>query len=63
MYYLDTFNRGVVWFSVKSVGGLGLAPYLRAYLQGKTDEEIWEIVQDVEPNYDYYDFSKLPSQQ
>jgi len=63
IYYLDTFSHGIVWFSVKSVAGWGLAPYLRLYVTGKSDEEIWEIVNNIARFYDYYDFSKLPSEQ
>jgi PKD repeat protein len=62
-YYLDSFSHGIVWYSVKSVNGSGLWPYLGNYLQGKSDEEIWEIVNDIERFYDYYDFSKKPSEQ
>ncbi len=64
-YYLPTFNRGIVFYSLWSLAGHGSRAYLRAYIEGeaKTDQELWEIVQDAEPGYDYYDFNKLPSEQ
>ena len=62
-YYLDTLGHGIVWYSVQSVAGKGAMPYLINYMNGKSDEEIWEIVNSIERFYDYYDFSKLPSEQ
>ena len=62
-YYLGTFNRGIVFFTLNNSYGLGFNEYVRAYLEGKSDREIWEIVQDYEPVWDYYDFNKPPSEQ
>ena len=62
-YYLDTFQHGIMFYSVNSIGGTASPTFLRAYLQGKSDREIWELMQDVEPGYDYYNFDKLPSEQ
>ena len=62
-YYLGTFNRGVVFFTVNNSAGLAFYEYIRAYLEGKNDQEIWEIVQEAEPLWDYYDFNKRPSDQ
>jgi hypothetical protein len=62
-YFLDTFNRGVVFYTVNLSNALGFYTYLKAYLDGKTDRQIWELMQSREPIYDYYDFNKLPSQQ
>ncbi len=44
-------------------GEIGMSQYLRAYMEGKSDYELWQILQDLEPLYDYYDFTKTPSQQ
>jgi PKD repeat protein len=62
-YYLDTFNRGVVFYTVGAGEGRGSCLYLKAYLEGKSDEEAWELIQNYDPVYDYYDFNKLPSEQ
>ncbi len=62
-YFLDTFNRGIVFYTINTSPGLGFAPYLKAYLEGKSDQEIWTILQSHDPVYDYYDFNKLPSEQ
>ena len=62
-YYLDTFNHGIVFYTVNDSLGLGLTIYLKNYLLGKSDYEIWEQMQKREAVYDYYDFNKLPSQQ
>ena len=62
-YFLDTFNRGVVFFTVNDSMHLGFNAYLKAYLEGKSRHEIWTILQSYEAVYDYYDFNKLPSEQ
>ena len=38
----------------------GWTEYLKAYFAGKSDEDIWEILQGYDPVFDYYDFSKYP---
>ena len=62
-YFLDTFNRGIAFFTVNDTSFLGFNAYLKAYLEGKSRHEIWTIMQSYEPVYDYYDFNKLPSEQ
>ena len=63
--YTDTFGRGIMFYSVTATGEgeIAMSQYLRAYMEGKSDYELWQIMQDVEPVYDYYDFTKTPSQQ
>ena len=61
LYFLETFHRGVTFYTVDDSDGTGLLPYLKAYLQGKSDREIWSILQRGEPIYDYYDFSRPPA--
>ena len=64
IYYLDTFHHGIEFYSVVSVGGgPSTMAYLKAYLEGKSDHEIWAIMQATEPAWDYCDFSKRPSDQ
>jgi len=62
-YYLDTFNRGIVFYTVNTSDGRGISLYMKAYLEGKSNQEIWEILQAYSPTYDYYNFNKLPSEQ
>jgi PKD repeat protein len=62
-YFLDTFNRGVVFYTVNNSSALGFTAYLKYYLMGKSDQVIWEQMQKRSAVYDYYDFNKLPSKQ
>jgi PKD repeat protein len=63
-YYLETFNRGIVFYTLSSAGGYAAVPYLRAYMvEGKSDYELWRQSQDLEPKYDYYNFNKYPWEQ
>jgi hypothetical protein len=62
-YYLDTFHRGIMFYTVASSNTRGIYLYLNAYWDGKSDHEIWEILQDFQPLYDYYNFDKLPWEQ
>lgn len=62
-YYMHTFNHGIYFYDL-STTWMGVVPgwteYLRAYFAGKSDEDIWEILQSYDPVYDYYDFNKYP---
>jgi hypothetical protein len=60
-YYLDTYSRGTVFYTVNESDGRGINLYLQAYLEGKSNDEIWQILQAYKPSYDYYNFNKLPS--
>jgi hypothetical protein len=62
-YYLGTFNRGTVFYALDLASGRGVVIYLQAYLNGWSDEQIWEAMQEFDPVYDYYDFTKKPSEQ
>jgi hypothetical protein len=62
-YYLDTFQRGIMFYSAGSSSTSGSFVYLKAYLEGKSDHEIWAEVQAHEPVYDYYDFTRPPLKQ
>ncbi len=62
-YYLDTFHRGITFYTLNDSDGNGVATYMRAYLGGKSDEEIWTAMQRIQAVYDYYDFTKPPTEQ
>jgi PKD repeat protein len=64
-YYTDMFQRGIFHYATNSTGEgeYAMAEYLKAYVGGKSDYEIWQIIQAIEPLYDYYDFNKTPSEQ
>jgi hypothetical protein len=62
-YFLDTFNRGVVFYTLNTANGMAYGTYLRNYVQGKSDQQIWEAMQAIEPVYDFYNFNKKPSEQ
>ncbi|MCE5187063.1 MAG: PKD domain-containing protein [Planctomycetaceae bacterium] len=64
-YYLQTFNRGIVFYSLDDTElgpGPGFSLYLRAYLEGRSNDEILAILQN-KINCDYYDFNKRPQDQ
>ena len=64
-YYTDTFQRGVYHFATNTTleGEYAMAGYLTAYVNGASDYELWQHIQEVEPLYDYYDFRKPHSEQ
>jgi hypothetical protein len=62
-YYLDVFHRGVMFYTLGDAYVSGFETYLRDYLRGKGDEEIWTALQELQPVYDYYDFSQPPNRQ
>ena len=62
-YYLNTFNHGIVFYTLNTSNARGFWVYVKNYMDGKSDQEIWELMQARDPIYDYYDFNKLPSQQ
>jgi hypothetical protein len=53
-----------MFYSLDSSNGEGTYLYLKAYLEGKSNGEIWQILNyNTSTIYDYYDFNKLPAQQ
>ncbi len=62
-YYLTTFQRGITFCTATNSSTTGSYLYLKAYLEGKSDQEIWEIIQDHEQVYEYFDFNKRPLEQ
>ena len=63
IYYTETFHRGLMFYTVNDSDMSGFESYLGNYLKGKSDEEIWAAMQDIQPVYDYYDFTKSPDEQ
>jgi PKD repeat protein len=65
-YFTETFQRGVMFYTLGSSGEgeTAVSQYLRSYMvDGASDAEIWQILQSIEPLYDYYNFNKTPSDQ
>lgn len=61
--YGEPFRHGVFFYTMGSVYGDNGVIFLRSYLEGKSDYNIWRDLQNKEPIYDYFDFSKTPSAQ
>jgi hypothetical protein len=61
--YLDTFQRGVTFYTMADSYLSVFETYLRGYLRGDTDEQMWRAMQRLEPVFDYYDFSLPPARQ
>jgi len=60
-YYLDTFNRGIVFFTNQLAGATtSTARYLTSYLQGKSDEQILSDLQSIQRVFEYYNFNEPP---
>jgi PKD repeat protein len=62
-YFLGTFHRGKTFHTLANSQTIAAPSYLRAYLEWKNDEEIWQTIQEIQPVYDYFDFDKLPTEQ
>lgn len=63
IYFIDTFHRGLMFYTVNDSNMSGFDTYLERYLKGDADSAIWTALQKVQAVYDYYDFTKPPSQQ
>lgn len=61
--YCEAFAHGVVFYSVDKVHGNNGVVFLRNYIQGKSDKQLWQALQSVEAVYDYYNFAKTPTAQ
>jgi PKD repeat protein len=61
-YYLGRVGRGIIMYSVASSYGWAHLPYLEGYMHGLSDEELWVIANDDDPNkLDYYNFTQAPA--
>jgi PKD repeat protein len=62
-YFLGTFHRGKMFYTLANSQTIAAPSYLRAYLEWMNDEEIWQTIQEIQYVYDYFDFDKLPTEQ
>ena len=64
-YFTDTFKRGTMFYALNtsSTGDSPVLVYLRSYLEGKKDHEVWQDLQSLDPIFDYYYFDRPPSEQ
>jgi hypothetical protein len=63
-YYLDTFKKGIVYYTLGTVNSTGGLIFLNDFLSGKTDEEISSHLRGYYPGLsDYFDFNKRPQDQ
>lgn len=61
-YFLETFNHGVVFFTKGVSHSNGLLIYLYNYVNGKSDKEIIDALDEYQPKtYDFINFSKKPN--
>jgi PKD repeat protein len=59
-YYLDTFHRGIVFFTTGDIEHYTGIQYLEGYLRGLSDQDILTQVNNVQPVHEYYNFSLKP---
>ena len=62
-YYVETFHRGLTFCTTATSGTMVAFRYLKEYVKGRSDQQIWQTLQNVKPIYEYYDFSKPTSDQ
>ncbi|BBO77678.1 hypothetical protein DSCW_50950 [Desulfosarcina widdelii] len=64
-YFTETFQRGTMFYSLNTntTQDLPLLIYMRSYLEGKSDHQIWQDLQAIDPIFDYYYFDKPPGDQ
>jgi hypothetical protein len=60
---MDTFRHGKMFYTLDNASEDVVTVYLNYYLQGNTDQFIWQRLQATRPAFDYYDFTKRPSEQ
>ncbi|MFH1413962.1 MAG: PKD domain-containing protein [Candidatus Omnitrophota bacterium] len=63
IYYIDTFHRGKMFYSVDNASERAITIYLQSHLEGDSDQVRWQKLQDFMPVWDYYDFTKTPAEQ
>jgi len=62
-YFLPTFSKGIVFYTLGSVDGQGGMLYLKHYLLGEDNEDLWLSLGGYQGLFDYYDFNKRPAEQ
>jgi hypothetical protein len=63
LYFLEGFHHGVMFYTVGDSYFSEFETYLRAYMGGASDADLWAALQDLQTVYDYYDFSRPPTGQ
>ena len=60
-YYTETYNRGVLFYTLEDYRSVHSVPiYLKYYLLGNSDEEIYDAIQAEDPVFDYHNFGEPP---
>ena len=59
-YYIQSMAHGLMFYTTATSAGTGSLTYLRMYLLGYSDQQIWETIQQIEACYDYYNFNLPP---
>ena len=60
-YYSDTYNRGVLFYTLEDTNSArSVSIYLRCYLLGNSDEQIYGAIQADDPVFDYHNFNETP---
>jgi len=59
-YFLDTFHRGIIFFTTGNINNYTGVKYLELYLKGYSDSQILTEVNKIEAVHQYYNFNLLP---
>ncbi|MDO8302164.1 MAG: PKD domain-containing protein, partial [Sedimentisphaerales bacterium] len=59
-YYMDTFHRGIMFYTVATIEHYTGVQYLNSYLKGLSDDDILTQVNNVQPVHEYYNFNLKP---
>lgn len=65
-YYMQTLGRGIVFYSLDDTEvnpGTGFSLYLRSYMSGQSNDQMLDALLGKQAAFDYFDFTKRPSQQ
>ena len=62
-YFLDTFHRGIVFYTNASIYKYNGVKYLELYLKGYSDQHILTEINRIEPIHEYYNFNLRPPSQ
>jgi len=63
VYYPSAFHHGVMFYTVNDSYLSAFETYLREYMHGASDPQIWAALQNLQTLYDYFDFSRPPQEQ
>jgi PKD repeat protein len=60
-YYSETYNHGILFYTLGDVASITTVNiYLKYYLLGMSDQEIYEAIQAVDNVFDYHNFDEPP---